>query len=124
MNANTTRKKPHRGIYLLPNLFTTSALFCGFYAIVASINGKFEIAAIAIFISMILDGVDGRVARLTNTQSDFGAEYDSLADMVSFGLAPALVAYLWALSSFGKIGWVVSFVYVACAALRLARFNT
>lgn len=95
-----------------------------FYAIVSSINGKFEIAAIAIFVAMVLDGIDGRVARLTNTQSDFGAEFDSLADMVSFGLAPALIIYLWTLSSLGKIGWVVSFVYVACAALRLARFNT
>ena len=119
-----TSKKPHRGIYLLPNLFTTAALFCGFYAIVSSINGKFEIAAIAIFIAMLLDGIDGRVARLTNTESDFGAEFDSLADMVSFGLAPALIIYLWTLSSLGKIGWVVSFIYVACAALRLARFNT
>lgn len=119
-----TNKKPHRGIYLLPNLFTTAALFCGFYAIVSSINGKFEIAAIAIFVAMVLDGIDGRVARLTNTESDFGAEFDSLADMVSFGLAPALVIYLWTLSSLGKIGWLVSFVYVACAALRLARFNT
>lgn len=124
MNEDMTIKKPRRGIYLLPNLFTTSALFCGFYAVVSSINGKFEVAAVAIFIAMILDGVDGRVARLTNTQSDFGAEFDSLADMVSFGLAPALIVYLWALSSFGKIGWVVAFVYVACAALRLARFNT
>ena len=119
-----TSKKPHRGIYLLPNLFTTAALFCGFYAIVSSINGKFEIAAIAIFVAMLLDGIDGRVARLTNTESDFGAEFDSLADMVSFGLAPALIIYLWTLSSLGKIGWVVSFIYVACAALRLARFNT
>lgn len=119
-----TTKKPHRGIYLLPNLFTTAALFCGFYGIVSSINGKFEIAAIAIFIAMILDGVDGRVARMTNTQSDFGAEFDSLADMVSFGLAPALIVYLWTLSNLGKLGWVVSFIYVACAALRLARFNT
>ena len=122
--TNKTNKKPHRGIYLLPNLFTTAALFCGFYAIISSINGKFEIAAIAIFIAMVLDGVDGRVARLTNTESDFGAEYDSLADMVSFGLAPALIVYLWSLSNLGKLGWVVSFVYVACAALRLARFNT
>ncbi len=122
--TNTTDKKPHRGIYLLPNSFTTAALFCGFYAIVSSINGKFEIAAIAIFIAMLLDGIDGRVARLTNTESDFGAEFDSLADMVSFGLAPALIVYLWALSSFGKMGWLVSFIYVACAALRLARFNT
>lgn len=121
---NMTIKKPRRGIYLLPNLFTTAALFCGFYAIVASINGKFETAAIAIFIAMLLDGIDGRVARLTNTESDFGAEYDSLADMVSFGLAPALVVYLWSLSKLGKVGWLVAFVYVACAALRLARFNT
>jgi len=119
-----TTKKPRRGIYLLPNLFTTAALFCGFYAIVSSINGKFEIAAIAIFVAMLLDGIDGRVARMTNTQSDFGAEFDSLADMVSFGLAPALIIYLWTLSSLGKIGWLVAFVYVACAALRLARFNT
>lgn len=119
-----TKTKPSRGIYLLPNLFTTAALFCGFYAIVSSINGKFEIAAIAIFVAMVLDGIDGRVARLTNTESDFGAEFDSLADMVSFGLAPALIIYLWTLSSLGKIGWLVSFVYVACAALRLARFNT
>lgn len=117
-------EKPHRGIYLLPNLFTTAALFCGFYAIVSSINGRFETAAIAIFVAMVLDGVDGRVARLTNTESKFGAEFDSLADMVSFGLAPALVVYLWTLSELGKIGWLVSFVYVACAALRLARFNT
>lgn len=122
--TNKTNKKPHRGIYLLPNLFTTAALFCGFYAIVSSINGKFEVAAIAIFIAMLLDGIDGRVARLTNTESDFGAEFDSLADMVSFGLAPALIVYLWTLSSLGKIGWVVSFIYVACGALRLARFNT
>lgn len=116
--------KPRRGIYLLPNLFTTAALFCGFYAIVASINGLFETASIAIFVAMLLDGIDGRVARLTNTESDFGAEFDSLADMVSFGLAPALVIYLWSLSSLGKVGWLVAFVYVACAALRLARFNT
>ena len=119
-----TNKKPHRGIYLLPNLFTTAALFCGFYGIVSSINGKFEVAAIAIFIAMLLDGVDGRVARMTNTQSDFGAEFDSLADMVSFGLAPALIVYLWSLHNLGKVGWLVSFIYVACAALRLARFNT
>ncbi len=122
--TNKTNKKPHRGIYLLPNLFTTAALFCGFYAIISSINGKFETAAIAIFVAMVLDGIDGRVARLTNTESDFGAEFDSLADMVSFGLAPALIIYLWSLSTLGKIGWLVSFIYVACAALRLARFNT
>lgn len=122
--TNKTNTKPHRGIYLLPNLFTTAALFCGFYAIISSINGKFETAAIAIFVAMVLDGIDGRVARLTNTESDFGAEFDSLADMVSFGLAPALIIYLWSLSTLGKIGWLVSFIYVACAALRLARFNT
>ncbi|MFK8067675.1 MAG: CDP-diacylglycerol--serine O-phosphatidyltransferase [Gammaproteobacteria bacterium] len=113
-----------RGIYLLPNLFTTAALFSGFYAIVASINGRFEAAAIAIFIAMILDGMDGRVARMTNTQSDFGAEYDSLSDMISFGLAPALIIYQWGLTGFGRVGWVAAFVYTAAAALRLARFNT
>ena len=113
-----------KGIYLLPNLFTTGALFSGFYAVVASMNGDFVNASIAIFIAMILDGMDGRVARLTNTQSDFGAEYDSLADMVSFGVAPALVAFSWALQDLGKIGWVAAFIYVSGAALRLARFNT
>ena len=113
-----------RGIYLLPNLFTTAGLFAGFYAIVAGMNGRFEAAAIAIFVAMVMDGIDGRIARLTNTQSDFGAEYDSLADMVSFGLAPALVVYSWGLQFLGKIGWLVAFVYAACAALRLARFNT
>ncbi|MBB1486586.1 CDP-diacylglycerol--serine O-phosphatidyltransferase [Oceanospirillum sediminis] len=118
------KKVRRRGIYLLPNLFTTGALFSGFFAIVSAMNGAFDSAAIAIFISMILDGLDGRVARLTNTQSDFGAEYDSLADMVSFGVAPALVAFSWMLSDIGKIGWIAAFVYVAGAALRLARFNT
>jgi CDP-diacylglycerol---serine O-phosphatidyltransferase len=117
-------KPRNKGIYLLPNLFTTGALFFGFYAVVASMNGLFSNASIAIFIAMILDGLDGRVARLTNTQSDFGAEYDSLADMVSFGVAPALVAFSWALQDLGKIGWVAAFIYVAGAALRLARFNT
>ncbi len=121
---NSNPKPRNKGIYLLPNLFTTGALFSGFYAIVASMNGHFENAAIAIFVSMILDGLDGRVARLTNTQSDFGAEYDSLADMVSFGVAPALVTFSWALQDLGKVGWVAAFVYVAGAALRLARFNT
>ena len=121
---NKEEGKRRRGIYLLPNLFTTAALFAGFYAIVAAINGRFEAAAIAIFVAMILDGLDGRVARMTNTQSDFGAEYDSLSDMVSFGLAPALVMYEWALSGMGKLGWLVAFVYTASAALRLARFNT
>lgn len=119
-----TKWTGRKGIYLLPNLFTTGALFSGFYAIVASMNGDFVNAAIAIFVSMILDGMDGRVARLTNTQSDFGAEYDSLADMVSFGVAPALVAFSWALQDLGKVGWVAAFIYVAGAALRLARFNT
>ncbi|WP_158769226.1 CDP-diacylglycerol--serine O-phosphatidyltransferase [Paraglaciecola sp. L1A13] len=113
-----------KGIYLLPNLLTTAGLFSGFYAVVASMNGHFEAAAIAIFVAMIFDGLDGRVARMTNTQSEFGAEYDSMADMVSFGMAPALVAYNWGLSGLGKIGWLAAFIYVAGAALRLARFNT
>lgn len=117
-------KLRNKGIYLLPNLFTTGALFSGFYAVVASMNGHFDKAAIAIFIAMILDGLDGRVARLTNTQSEFGAEYDSLADMVSFGVAPALVAFSWSLQSLGQAGWIAAFIYVAGAALRLARFNT
>jgi CDP-diacylglycerol--serine O-phosphatidyltransferase len=112
-----------RGIYLLPNLFTTAALFFGFYAIVQAMNNRFENAAIAIFVAMVLDGLDGRVARLTHTQSEFGAEYDSLSDMVSFGVAPALVMYEWALKDLGKLGWVAAFVYCAGAALRLARFN-
>ena len=118
------RKVRHRGIYLLPNLFTTAALFSGFYAIINGMSGHFENAAIAIFVAMVLDGLDGRVARLTNTQSSFGAEYDSLSDMVAFGVAPALVAFEWALGSLGKVGWMVAFIYVAGAALRLARFNT
>jgi CDP-diacylglycerol--serine O-phosphatidyltransferase len=113
-----------RGIYLLPNLLTTAALFGGFYAIVQAMNGRFQDAAIAIFVAMVLDGLDGRVARLTRTQSAFGAEYDSLSDMVSFGAAPALVVYEWALRGLGQSGWIAAFVYVACAALRLARFNT
>ncbi|MGK2954002.1 MAG: CDP-diacylglycerol--serine O-phosphatidyltransferase [Thiobacillus sp.] len=113
-----------RGIYLLPNLFTTGALFAGFYAIVQAMNGQFEFAAVAIFIAMVLDGLDGRVARMTHTQSAFGAEYDSLSDMVSFGVAPALVIYEFALQGLGKLGWIAAFVYCAGAALRLARFNT
>lgn len=113
-----------RGIYLLPNLFTTAALFAGFYAIVAASAERFEAAAVAIFIAIVLDGMDGRIARLTNTESDFGAQYDSLADMVSFGLTPALVMYEWSLASMGKAGWLAAFVYAASAALRLARFNT
>ncbi len=113
-----------KGIYLLPNLLTTAGLFSGFYAVIASMNGRFEAAAIAIFVAMIFDGLDGRMARLTNTQSAFGAEYDSMADMVSFGMAPALIAYNWALQDIGKIGWLAAFIYCAGAALRLARFNT
>lgn len=118
------QKRRRRGVYLLPNLFTTGALFSGFYAVVAGMNGQFEVAAIAIFVAMLLDGLDGRVARMTNTQSAFGAEYDSLADMVSFGVAPALVAYNWVLVDLGKLGFFAAFVYAAGAALRLARFNT
>ena len=118
------KRRRRRGIYLLPNLFTTAALFSGFYAIVAANNDRFEAAAIAIFVAMVMDGLDGRVARLTNTQSAFGAEYDSLADVVSFGLAPALVMYEWSLFSLGKPGWLAAFFYTAAAALRLARFNT
>lgn len=113
-----------RSIYLLPNLFTTGALFAGFYAIVQAMNQRFEFAAIAIFVAMVLDGLDGRVARLTHTQSEFGAEYDSLSDMVSFGVAPALVMYEWALKGLGKWGWFAAFIYCAGTALRLARFNT
>jgi len=117
-------KRRRRGIYLLPNLLTTGSLFAGFYAIVAAINGRYEPAAVSIFVAMVLDGMDGRIARMTNTQSDFGAEYDSLADMVSFGLAPALVAYEWVLFELGKLGWLGAFVFTSAAALRLARFNT
>ncbi len=120
-----------RGVYLLPNLLTTAALFSGFYSVIAGIHGKYEAAAIAIIVAGLLDGLDGRVARLTNTQSDFGEQYDSLSDLISFGLAPALLAFNWSLSSLGeistmagKLGWLAAFLFVACAALRLARFNT
>jgi CDP-diacylglycerol--serine O-phosphatidyltransferase len=120
-----------RGVYLLPNLLTTAALFAGFYSVIAGIHGKYEAAAIAIIVAGLLDGLDGRVARLTNTQSDFGEQYDSLSDLISFGLAPALLAFNWSLSSLGeistmagKLGWLAAFLFVACAALRLARFNT
>ena len=119
-----TEKKPHRGIYLLPSILTTFGMFAGFYSIIASINGDFSIAAISIMIAMMWDTLDGRVARLTNTQSDFGAEYDSLADLVSFGMAPSLLVYEWSLSDLGRIGWLAAFIFLACAALRLARFNT
>jgi len=114
----------HRGIYLLPNLLTTAALFSGFYAIVAGMKGQFEHAAVALFVAMLMDTLDGRVARLTKTQSAFGAQYDSLSDMVSFGLTPALVSYNWALSTLGKLGWLAAFIYAAATALRLARFNS
>ena len=126
LGAGLTRRARlrQRGIFLLPNLITTAALFAGFYAIVAGMNGNFIAAALAIFVAMALDTADGRVARLTNTESEFGAEYDSLSDMVAFGVAPALVAFSWSLSMLGQIGWVATFVYMACAALRLARFNT
>lgn len=134
IQSNEPRPEPPRepevherrraGIYLLPNLFTTGALFAGFYGIVAAINGRFEPAAIAVVVAMVLDGMDGRIARLTNTESAFGAQYDSLADMASFGLAPALIVYEWGLFELGKIGWVAAFLYTAAAALRLARFNT
>lgn len=120
-----------RGVYLLPNLLTSAALFAGFYSVIAGIHGKYEAAAIAIIVAGFLDGLDGRVARLTNTQSDFGEQYDSLSDLISFGLAPALLAFNWSLSSLGeistmagKLGWLAAFLFVACAALRLARFNT
>ena len=115
------RRRP--GIYILPSLLTTAGLFAGFYAIIQSIGGNFEKAAIAIFIAMVMDGLDGRVARLTHTESDFGAQYDSLVDMIAFGLAPALVMYIWALSGLGNIGWTAAFIYSAGAGLRLARFN-
>ena len=129
MNAEKSIRR--RGIYLLPNLLTSAALFAGFYSIISGINGKYEPAAIAIIVAGLLDGLDGRVARLTNTQSDFGEQYDSLADLISFGLAPALLAFNWSLASLseistmtGKLGWLAAFLFVACAALRLARFNT
>ena len=135
MDANhdspVTPAKPRRGIYLLPNLFTTGALFAGFYAIIAAISLHFTDAVVAIFVAGVLDGLDGRVARLTNTQSEFGVQYDSLSDLVSFGVAPALVLYVWSLSTlkeygpaWGKVGWAAAFIFAACGALRLARFNT
>lgn len=131
MLMDPNKPMPRRGVYLLPNLLTSAALFAAFYSIISGINGKFEIAAIAILAAGFLDGMDGRVARMTNTQSDFGVQYDSLADLISFGLAPALLAFNWSLSSLietstlaGKLGWSAAFLFVACAALRLARFNT
>ena len=128
---NSDKSIRRRGVYLLPNLLTSAALFAGFYSVIAGINGKFESAAIAIIVAGFLDGLDGRVARMTNTQSDFGEQYDSLSDLISFGLAPALLAFNWSLSSLseistmaGKLGWLAAFLYMSCAALRLARFNT
>jgi CDP-diacylglycerol---serine O-phosphatidyltransferase len=114
---------PNTRIYLLPNLFTTVGLFAGFYAVIAAVNGQFELAGVAIFVAGILDGLDGRVARLTNTESEFGAQYDSMTDMVAFGIAPALLVYEWSLRDLGKVGWMLAFVYAAAVALRLARFN-
>lgn len=113
-----------RGVFLLPNLFTTGVLFSGFFAIISAINGEFIHAAIAIYVAMVLDGLDGRVARMTNTQSEFGAEYDSLSDLVAFGVAPALIMYLWQLQDLSNLGWVAAFFYATATALRLARFNS
>ena len=129
-NANDARpdtgvvpRKRRKGIYILPNLFTLAALFGGFYSVVMAMNGRFDLAGIGVFCAMVLDSLDGRVARMTNTQSAFGEQMDSLSDMVSFGAAPALIAYIWALKDLGRWGWMAAFVYCACAALRLARFN-
>ncbi len=116
-------KKKFRGIYILPNLITTASLFAGFYAIIEAIDGRFEAAALAVLVSLILDGLDGRVARMTQSASNFGVQYDSLADLVAFGVAPALIVYFWALQPFGRYGWVAAFLFVVCGALRLARFN-
>ena len=122
-NAEVMVRKRRKGIYILPNLFTLAALFGGFYAVVMAMNGRFDLAAVGVFCAMVLDSLDGRVARMTNTQSAFGEQMDSLSDMVSFGAAPALIAYEWALRGLGRWGWIAAFVYCACAALRLARFN-
>ena len=127
----SSEKKRPRGVFLLPNVLTTAALFAGFYSIISGINGEYVPAVVAVIVAGVLDGLDGRVARLTNTQSEFGVQYDSLSDLISFGLAPALLAFNWSLSSLrdisplaGKLGWLAAFIFVACAALRLARFNT
>lgn len=122
-NKGSMPRKLRKGIYILPNLFTLAALFGGFYAIVMAMNGQFEAAAVGVFCAMVLDSLDGRVARMTHTQSAFGEQMDSLSDMVSFGAAPALIAYEWALRPLGRWGWIAAFVYCSCAALRLARFN-
>jgi len=128
---DTNDKKVPKGVFLLPNALTTAALFAGFYSIISGINGHFIAAAVAVVVAGVLDGLDGRVARMTNTQSDFGVQYDSMSDLISFGLAPALLAFNWSLSSLseisplaGKLGWLAAFIFAACAALRLARFNT
>ena len=121
---NSNKQKLRRGIYILPNIFTTLNLFCGFYAVIASIDGKYVAASVAIIIAVVFDTLDGKIARATNTTSKFGVEYDSLADLVSFGLAPGVLMYLWALKPFGRIGWLAAFLFMACGALRLARFNT
>jgi CDP-diacylglycerol--serine O-phosphatidyltransferase len=123
-DAHAAPRPRRKGVYILPNLFTLAALFGGFYAIVMAMNGKYELSCYGVFCAMVLDSLDGRVARMTNTQSAFGAEMDSLSDMVSFGAAPALIVYEWALKGLGKAGWGIAFFYCACAALRLARFNT
>jgi CDP-diacylglycerol--serine O-phosphatidyltransferase len=128
MDQEGQEQRSRRGIYLLPNMITTAGLFAGFYAIVAAMSGRFEPAAVAIFVAMVMDGIDGRVARLTHTQSEFGVQYDSLSDMICFGLAPALVMYEWSLKSmpsvgWAKLGWLAAFIYTAGGALRLARFN-
>lgn len=122
-DSGVVLRKRRKGIYILPNLFTLAALFGGFYSVVMAMNGRFDLAAIGVFCAMVLDSLDGRVARMTNTQSAFGEQMDSLSDMVSFGAAPALIAYEWSLKGLGRWGWIAAFVYCACAALRLARFN-
>ena len=122
-SASSKRERVRKGIYVLPNLFTTGSLFCGFYSIIASMKGDYLLAAIPILIAFVLDGLDGRIARMTNTTSKFGSEYDSLSDLVAFGVAPAIMVYTWAFSSFGKWGWLAAFLFVVCGALRLARFN-
>jgi len=122
-NVQKNQSNTKKGIYILPNLFTTASLFCGFYSLIASVQGLFSSAAIAIIVAFFLDGLDGKIARFTNTTSKFGAEYDSLSDLIAFGVAPAILAYTWALSPFGRYGWLAAFLFVACGALRLARFN-
>jgi CDP-diacylglycerol---serine O-phosphatidyltransferase len=119
-----SKKERRSGIYLLPNLFTTASLFAAFYSIIASLKGQYEVAVMAIFVGMVMDALDGRIARMTNTQTAFGAEYDSLSDMVTFGVAPSVLLYSWALERLGKLGWLAAFIYTAAVALRLARFNT